>query len=194
MLLLSKYDAYLLIIFIRQTYSRQRLLLLVSRRMVCGAYIVYWLLEEDKIWQLDRERGPCYRPISLLRLVNFGPEVPLGSQNSEWCKKNFNAFLVHRLADRDEISHDDAHWWVAGLKAFWWTLVHFQVHSFLTADIADTFCHRVTKFGVAKGLTNWHLIPESRVSWTQGSLDTMRRHALVSHWYTCFTFTYSCCY
>jgi len=35
-------------------------------------------------------------------IVNFGPGGPLRRQNTEGCK-NCNAFLVHRLAEHDEI-------------------------------------------------------------------------------------------
>jgi len=53
-------------------------------------------------------------------------EVPLGRQNTDGCKKISNAFLVHRFAERYEIWHNEGHWWVAGLRGFWWTLVHFS--------------------------------------------------------------------
>jgi len=58
------------------------------------------------------------------RIGELWPEGSPGAPKSEGCK-NSNAFLVHRLAKRDEIWHDDGHWCVAGLKGFWWTLVHF---------------------------------------------------------------------
>jgi len=37
-------------------------------------------------------------------------------------KKSCNAFLVHRLAERDEIWHDEGHLCVVG-HLFWWTFV-----------------------------------------------------------------------
>jgi len=37
----------------------------------------------------------------------------MGRQNSR-VDKNCNNFLVHRLAERTEIWHDDGHWSVAG--------------------------------------------------------------------------------
>jgi len=46
----------------------------------------------DEIWHMDSP--------SMLRLVNFGPRGPLGRQNTEGCKIFWNAFLVHRLAER----------------------------------------------------------------------------------------------
>jgi len=46
--------------------------------------------------------GLCYT--SPPRLVNFGPRGPLERQNSEGVK-NCNAFLAHRLAERNGIWH-----------------------------------------------------------------------------------------
>ena len=66
-------------------------------------HLVDRLSEGDNIWQQLIE-GPCYT--SPPRLVNVGPrEVPVERQNSEGCKKFCNAFLVHRLTERNEIWH-----------------------------------------------------------------------------------------
>jgi len=60
-------------------------------------------------------------------LVNFGPRGPPKHQNSQvgiekflyvFGRKFFNMYLVHRLAERNEIWHDDRHWPIAGLKRF----------------------------------------------------------------------------
>ena len=53
--------------------------------------------------------------------MNFGQGIPLGRQSREGCKKNCNAFLERRLAERDKIGHDEGHLWVAGQLLFWWT-------------------------------------------------------------------------
>jgi len=42
----------------------------------------------------------------------------MGRQHTERCKKNSNAFLVHRLAERSEIWYTGGHWCVAGLSGF----------------------------------------------------------------------------
>ena len=39
--------------------------------------------------------------------VNFDPGGPGGRQNTKGCKKICNVFLVHRLAERNDIWHND---------------------------------------------------------------------------------------
>jgi len=51
------------------------------------------------------------------------PKESLWGAKIHKCVKNCNPFLVHRLVERDDISHDDKHCSVAGLKPFWLTLV-----------------------------------------------------------------------
>ena len=41
----------------------------------------------------------------------------------------------------------------------------FREHTFLTADISDPFCSRVTKFGTVRGLANRHLLSEFGELW-----------------------------
>jgi len=60
-------------------------------------YLIEGVSERDEI---DREGLGTSSP----RLVNFGAWGPPGRQNTEGCK-NCNAFLVHRLTERDEIWH-----------------------------------------------------------------------------------------
>jgi len=40
--------------------------------------------------------------------------------------KNCKSLLLRRLADRDEIRHDDGHLCVADHLLFWWTLAYFS--------------------------------------------------------------------
>jgi len=60
------------------------------------------------------EEGWCTPPP---RLVTFGPQVPLRSQNIEGFKK----FVMFSL----RWFHEGRLYGVAGLKKFWWSLVHF---------------------------------------------------------------------
>jgi len=73
-----------------------------------------------------------------------------------------NAFLTHRLTEHDEILHNKGHLCVAGYLLFWWTFVHFIriTNCRQPADISDTFCGMVTKFGMVRGLANKHLLPK----------------------------------
>jgi len=72
-------------------------------------------------------------------------------------RKFCNTFLVHRLAELDEIWHNEGHLWFAGLEGFWWTLVHFSgEQTFLTLDISHTSCQSAMKFGTVRGLASQH--------------------------------------
>ena len=71
--------------------------------------------EWDEIWQIDM-RGLAVHQGH--HRMSFGPQGPLGHQNTEECKKNCNTFLVHGSAERDEVWHDEAQWCVADLKGF----------------------------------------------------------------------------
>jgi len=68
------------------------------RRMVCGdmsfiVFVGHAVNEIDEIWQIDSIiEGACCA--SGTRLV---------SQNTEECKKNCNAFLVHYVTEREKI-------------------------------------------------------------------------------------------
>jgi len=56
------------------------------------------------------------------------------------------------LSDRDQIWQPYRYRCVTYLDGFLWTLVYFfGEHKFLSADISDTFCGRVTKFGMVGG-------------------------------------------
>jgi len=58
------------------------------------------LSERDEIWHVDRSGNYC---TLVQRLVNFGPRSSHRHQNSEVSENLCNTFLVHRLAERDEI-------------------------------------------------------------------------------------------
>jgi len=80
-----------------------------------------------------------------------------GTKILKGVRKFCNTFLVHCLAELDEIWHSEGHLWVAGLKRFWWTLVHFSgEQKFLTLDISHTSCRSATKFGTIRGLASQH--------------------------------------
>jgi len=84
-------------------------------------------------------------------------EVPLWDAKIVKCvTKICNAFLVHRLAERDEISHDDGHWCVD--QVIYSQL--FREHKFSTANISHTFCRSSTKFVIVRGLDNGHMFPK----------------------------------
>jgi len=70
-------------------------------------FLVQGLSERDEISMLDR-RG-------LVELVNFGPGVFLVCKNTQGCKKFCNTFLVHGLADGNEIWHG---WGIAAEQVF----------------------------------------------------------------------------
>jgi len=96
------------------------------------------------------------------RLVNFGKEVPLGHQNTEGCKKFHSAFLGQRLTEHDEIGHDKLHLFMCSrstvlVKVHFFGSTNFQQ---ATADTSNTFCCRVTKFGMVRGLANRHSLPK----------------------------------
>jgi len=77
-----------------------------------------------------------------------------------------NAFLVHHLAERNEIWHDGEHWCIAGHLLFWLTLVHFSRSKFSAADISHTFCRSATKFGVVRVLAIGCMFPEFGELWS----------------------------
>ena len=111
-------------------------------------------------------RGSC--STSRPRLVTLDPMDPAGAPKY-WRVHNLcNAFLVHRLAEGDEIWHDEGHLCAARQRLFWWTSVHYWLreHKFSTADMSYTSFRRVTKFGTIEGLANiWHLFPDFRELW-----------------------------
>jgi len=63
------------------------------------------LTEGDEIWQIDREG----------LAVTVGPGTPWGAKILRGLKKFCNAFLVHRLADHNEIWHSNWHWCIADI-------------------------------------------------------------------------------
>jgi len=88
----------------------------------------------DEIWQQISRRG-AVRTGQNLAFDKWGPYIRanigelltqgvfLGNRGLPG--KHFsNAFLVHRLAERDKIWHNEGHLYVAGHRLFWWTLVH----------------------------------------------------------------------
>ena len=96
--------------------------------------------------------------------MNFYPSYPLGRQNSQVGKIFYNTSSYIRTyvsVERDEISHDDRLWSLAGLSRFWWTLVQFFFPSYrvkyLKADIWHIYCQCMKKFGRVRGLANRHL-------------------------------------
>ena len=104
--------------------------------------------EIDKIWQQISRRGVVRTGWSLIkghcctsepRLVNFGSEVPWGAKILKGIKIFCNAFLEHRLAERDEIWHDKGHLCVAGHFLLWWTLVHFSGSQFFDSGYFTHF-------------------------------------------------------
>jgi len=83
-----------------------------------------------------------------------------------------NAFLVDRLAERDEISHDDGHWCVE--QVIYSQL--FRQHKFSTANISHTFSRSSTKLAWLGVLTTDTCSP-NLANFDRESRDTMRRHA-----------------
>jgi len=89
-----------------------------------GICLVDGFWKWDDIWQIDTG-GP---------IVHYGQDwwtlaqgIPLHkfSRILKGVKKICNTFVIHCLAECDEIWHDEGHFYVAGHLLFWWTLVHF---------------------------------------------------------------------
>ena len=76
-------------------------------------------------------------------------------------------------------------WWQT-----WWPTVNFGLlfrrAKFSTTDILYTFCQSATKFGRVRGMANRNLFPKFRELWSGVSYDSMRCHASVLHWHTCY--------
>jgi len=96
----------------------------MRRYVLYGFFVGHAVNDIDEIWQvrMNCTSGP--------RLVNFGPTGPgLGRQNTEGCKNVCNAFLVHGLAERDEIGgfralQANGKWTL--LRRIWRTLAYFS--------------------------------------------------------------------
>jgi len=67
----------------------------------------------------------------------------------------------------------------------------FGEHKLSTAHMSDTFCHRVTKFDMIRGLANWQLIPEFRSGVPRYYATTCISYSLLRlfhfAWYVNFT-------
>jgi len=80
-------------------------------------------------------RGPCCT--SGLRLVKCGSgRSPWGAKIVKGIKNFCNAFLVHRLAERDEIWHEEGHLCIRSSPISVNFGPLFQKHKFSTADIS----------------------------------------------------------
>jgi len=93
--------------------------------------------------------------------------------------KNFcNAFLVHRLTERDEIRHDEGYLCVQVFSYFgelWSTFAGAQIFD---SEYLAHFCHCATKIGRVRGYSYSPNFVWYR-AWYPS--NTMRRHASVIH-------------
>jgi len=65
------------------------------------------------------------------------------------------------------------YWCIAGLKRFWWTLVHFFGSTNYRQRIFCTLLLEMTKFSTIMGLAKSHLFPEFCELWS----GVLRYHA-----------------
>jgi len=77
---------------------------------------ITYIGKHDEIWHTDRS-GLAVHLFQDWQTLAQG--VPWYAKIHKWVKSFCSTFLVHRLAERDEIWHDDRHWSVPGLKQFW---------------------------------------------------------------------------
>ena len=71
----------------------------------------------------------------------------------------------------------------------------FREHTFSTADILGTFCHRVTKFGMVRGLANRHLLTKFGELWSAGyTIPCGNMHQSFTDALVCYYPLYAYCY
>jgi len=114
-----------------------------------------------------------------------------------------NAFLVHLLAKRDEIWHDEGHWCVSDTKAyacnynavinlngFWWTLVYFSARR--GTDFRQRISRKIfvgsrrNSATLYKDLASAHIFPE--FCELLSGVPQYRAATYIGpiHWWTCF--------